>query len=1011
MALNRHSKFQKKYCSVINSEGLMLVELIISLALLSVVIAVGFTIYSYTNTSFTKGEQQTVVQSNVRGAANFIVREVRYATNLEILNDLPDDFNPKRSYIYVKNEALNHDDGNGNIQPVYGGVGRENVIDQINFKRNENNSNLLYFKIKGNNSGVEYLLDSEIQILNLDNDIDITDIKDNNPQKGSVISYTTLSKSKTITEFWFDIGEKRYNGYIDELNKTISVIVPETLNLTDIKASFVHNGNKVMIGNIEQESGITPNDFSSLITYTVFADDGSIQDYNITVSTKGPEILGLELRNEEYSPVFNTDTEIIADYTYIPNDNGSEGNSVFVWERSVKTSEDEWEEWEEINTYNGDNTFDPIEEGGNRIRVKVTPVSESGAAGEEVISDFIYIAPVTENTPFWKKLVTDLWYMDLMANEELGEDDPDWSSDKAESKNEFDEYRNEHGLEEYEDEIATHIRQEILTGNSVDSTFRIIPDIEEENIIVEGTKHYDGVHFSIDLENFVDDIDNYTIVFDAELKREGNYLTNGWGMTFNGKLDSENKDAGYMYQFDPGADGYLVRRNNYNHNIIPDMGVFKEGETNSGITATYRPNRINNDNFNWQGNDSNSNQQWYEDYTSEITVQKQLDDSLIFRVRTWQTDRGRENMAEEMWFGDFGEVTYNNHKFKGQKVVSGSFYSNKSLYEFSNNQGGSYLGLRSWSPSGKMFRAEFKDLRITDGFKLDINKAQFLTRELIRLEFDQPLDDRKDRYNLDQIVLTGGVQVEDIIFLENNEGFIKEAVLVLNGPLEENYAINGSSGNKFLQGSIRKLHAGDVKITNGNNITIEGRPENIFSDNFQTGQFNWTNYRNGVVEKTKEQNISGKFSLKKINSNDPHGGYKEFNSIINRGFIFEGWIYSPSDRSGGTQDRISITNSDFNGYGIGISGNNIYIERRQTGDSDAIISDQINWERSNDEWYRFVFTSNNNNTLTLFIYDKDGSLQSNVTSQVDDTYESFDRVIVQGGHHYYVDNLNVLFGD
>lgn len=64
---------------------------------------------------------------------------------------------------------------------------------------------------------------------------------------------------------------------------------------------------------------------------------------------------------------------------------------------------------------------------------------------------------------------------------------------------------------------------------------------------------------------------------------------------------------------------------------------------------------------------------------------------------------------------------------------------------------------------------------------------------------------------------------------------------------------------------------------------------------------------------------------------------------------------------------------------------------------------------STNQWYRVIFASNGStNTLTLSVYDSSGIKQLVTTSQTDATFAgAFDRVVVEGGFPYYVDDLNV----
>jgi len=72
---------------------------------------------------------------------------------------------------------------------------------------------------------------------------------------------------------------------IDHMNYTISVEVTSGADLTSLVANFtISIGASINIGGTPQESGVTANDFSSPVIYTVEAFDGTLQDWVITVS-------------------------------------------------------------------------------------------------------------------------------------------------------------------------------------------------------------------------------------------------------------------------------------------------------------------------------------------------------------------------------------------------------------------------------------------------------------------------------------------------------------------------------------------------------------------------------------------------------------------------------------------------------------------------------------------------------------------------------------------------------
>lgn len=66
--------------------GYSMVELLVYLALLNLVLAAAYSFYFYGYRAFAAGDKQTSIQQQARLAANFISRDIRYATTIELLS-------------------------------------------------------------------------------------------------------------------------------------------------------------------------------------------------------------------------------------------------------------------------------------------------------------------------------------------------------------------------------------------------------------------------------------------------------------------------------------------------------------------------------------------------------------------------------------------------------------------------------------------------------------------------------------------------------------------------------------------------------------------------------------------------------------------------------------------------------------------------------------------------------------------------------------------------------------
>lgn len=86
--------------------------------------------------------------------------------------------------------------------------------------------------------------------------------------------------AKNITAFSF--ASPAATGVINGTD--ISVNVPMGTDVTALVATFTHTGASVAVGVVAQTSGVTANDFTAAVTYTVTATDASTQDFVVTVT-------------------------------------------------------------------------------------------------------------------------------------------------------------------------------------------------------------------------------------------------------------------------------------------------------------------------------------------------------------------------------------------------------------------------------------------------------------------------------------------------------------------------------------------------------------------------------------------------------------------------------------------------------------------------------------------------------------------------------------------------------
>jgi len=189
---------------------------------------------------------------------------------------------------------------------------------------------------------------------------------------------------------------------------------------------------------------------------------------------------------------------------------------------------------------------------------------------------------------------------------------------------------------------------------------------------------------------------------------------------------------------------------------------------------------------------------------------------------------------------------------------------------------------------------------------------------------------------------------------------------------------------------------------------VETKGTTIIEENFQKFD-GWDRYLDGEISLTDEVTPRhGKYCLKKDEMNDPHGGFKTVGYDFGLGFVFSGWIYRPSSTRGGMGDRIAIEDNLFNGYGFSIAHGSKFltIERRDSGIATE-ISGRVPFNAPKDSWYSFNFHSTPDGKFAIHINDENGKRLSAITA-VDSKYNIFNRIVLHGGHPYYVDSLKIV---
>jgi hypothetical protein len=106
---------------------------------------------------------------------------------------------------------------------------------------------------------------------------------------GSAVTYVVyvsvappLGHAKSFSTFSFQ--EPSVAATIDEPSHAIGAVVPRGTDVSSLVAVFATTGVLVTVDDTEQKSGVTINDFTDPVTYTVTAEDGSTARYVVSVA-------------------------------------------------------------------------------------------------------------------------------------------------------------------------------------------------------------------------------------------------------------------------------------------------------------------------------------------------------------------------------------------------------------------------------------------------------------------------------------------------------------------------------------------------------------------------------------------------------------------------------------------------------------------------------------------------------------------------------------------------------
>jgi prepilin-type N-terminal cleavage/methylation domain-containing protein len=144
--------------------GVTLMELLVVLMLLVIVLGIAFTFYYFINHSFNRGSDQHVLQTDIRLAGDFITKEIRNATEIEVL-PVPFEEDPSWRYIYLESNSIK-----SKVAGAVSSITEETIVGTELFAFRKDEPSGRYFvkiEIQGKKKEEQYTLTTEILLNNI----------------------------------------------------------------------------------------------------------------------------------------------------------------------------------------------------------------------------------------------------------------------------------------------------------------------------------------------------------------------------------------------------------------------------------------------------------------------------------------------------------------------------------------------------------------------------------------------------------------------------------------------------------------------------------------------------------------------------------------------------------------------------------------------------------------------------------------------------------------------------
>lgn len=164
---------------LLENQGLTLVELIITVAILGIIISFMYTFFYFNYDTLLRTGTRYEIQSNLNQAIKTVEDELRYADEIYIYDKKDEGgFDNNKNYIYIKDNDIRIIKAN-NEQKIFSAEDVEIYESEWDFKLERN---LITIDIKGKyiSNDEEFNIKHTIELLNIEEDDDL---------KGSIIEY------------------------------------------------------------------------------------------------------------------------------------------------------------------------------------------------------------------------------------------------------------------------------------------------------------------------------------------------------------------------------------------------------------------------------------------------------------------------------------------------------------------------------------------------------------------------------------------------------------------------------------------------------------------------------------------------------------------------------------------------------------------------------------------------------------------------------------------------------